>query len=392
VTPQQDRRSGQELDRRVSWRRSEDSLAARLVALELSLTGVLEQGASDEARARLLSGDLSGAVEALTWQCVSVSASGEEMPDERRAALQDALVAMQQLGSQIFQHELRLLARRLADCDAAIGRLRSLPSSNELLDHVCEELVVACGFGRAVLSRVDGAKWKPWMAHFGGGETDEKWFTDWVDRPIPLDGMVLESRILAERRPEAVYDTQTADVYRPIIVDAGHSSSYVVAPLIVDDVVIGFLHADYRSTGRKVDAVDRDVLWAFAQGFAQLYERAVLRERLLEQRERVRQVLAASDDLLADRGYELVLRPSDEGVPASAPTKPVPSFGPGEALEQLTERERDVLALVAVGATNQQIAEQLVVAESTVKTHVKHILRKLGVANRAQAISEFLRV
>jgi len=49
-----------------------------------------------------------------------------------------------------------------------------------------------------------------------------------------------------------------------------------------------------------------------------------------------------------------------------------------------------VLALVAIGATNQQIAEQLVVAESTVKTHVKHILRKLGVSNRAQAISQFL--
>ena len=153
------------------------------------------------------------------------------------------------------------------------------------------------------------------MAHFSGGDVDEQWFTDWVDRPIPLDEAVLESKILAERKPAVVYDTESADVHRPIIVDAGHSSSYVVAPIIVDDVVIGFLHADYKPTDRRVDAVDRDVLWSFAQGFAQLYERAVLRERLGDQRERMRQALAASDDLLEDRALDLVIA---TGAPPTA--------------------------------------------------------------------------
>jgi DNA-binding NarL/FixJ family response regulator len=58
----------------------------------------------------------------------------------------------------------------------------------------------------------------------------------------------------------------------------------------------------------------------------------------------------------------------------------------------LTERESEVLALVAVGATNAQIGARLLVAESTVKTHVKHILQKLGVTNRAQAVSQYLAV
>jgi DNA-binding CsgD family transcriptional regulator len=368
----------------ATWRHQEDALRVRLAGLHERARHDLGVEPGLEAVNRLLNGDLSGSAAALTSTCVGVT---EDACGDQQEQLRDLLVDLQVLGSRVFEHELGLLGQRLTDCDAAIARLSECTSSGDLLDHVCEELVLRCGFGRVVLSRVDGAEWTPWMAHFTGGAIDDTWFTEWIDRPIPLDGLVVESRILAERRPAAVYDTQSADVYRPIIVDAGHSSSYVVAPVIVDDAVIGFLHADYNPTGRRVDVVDRDVLWSFAQGFAQLYERAVLRERLVEQRERVRQALAATDDLLADRTAGLTL--DDPEGSTSLPlgrSLPVASTG-GPAL---TERESEVLALVARGATNAQIADQLVVAESTVKTHVKHILRKLGVANRAQAISQYL--
>jgi DNA-binding NarL/FixJ family response regulator len=51
----------------------------------------------------------------------------------------------------------------------------------------------------------------------------------------------------------------------------------------------------------------------------------------------------------------------------------------------LTPREREVLALVAEGASNRQIAQQLVVSERTARTHVSAILAKLGLMSRTQA-------
>ncbi|MFY1637978.1 response regulator [Solwaraspora sp. WMMB335] len=54
-------------------------------------------------------------------------------------------------------------------------------------------------------------------------------------------------------------------------------------------------------------------------------------------------------------------------------------------LSALTLRERDILALVAQGRSNQQIAETLVISERTARTHVSHVLRKLNLSSRTQA-------
>ena len=61
------------------------------------------------------------------------------------------------------------------------------------------------------------------------------------------------------------------------------------------------------------------------------------------------------------------------------------SRGAAEPLDQLTGREREVLTLIAGGRSNKRIALELGISEKTVKTHVGHVLAKLGVTDRTQA-------
>jgi DNA-binding NarL/FixJ family response regulator len=88
--------------------------------------------------------------------------------------------------------------------------------------------------------------------------------------------------------------------------------------------------------------------------------------------------IAAGDSLLSPSVTSRVI--------ARMVRQPAPDPSDEARLDELTPREREVLELVAGGLSNGEIAAALVIEESTVKTHVKRILLKLGVRDRVQAV------
>jgi DNA-binding NarL/FixJ family response regulator len=93
---------------------------------------------------------------------------------------------------------------------------------------------------------------------------------------------------------------------------------------------------------------------------------------------------AAAGDALIDAS--LTRRFIANITQAIRPVTLTPVAQPAAELQQLTARERDVLALIARGLSNSEIAAELTVEETTVKTHVSRILAKLGLRDRIQAV------
>jgi DNA-binding CsgD family transcriptional regulator/tetratricopeptide (TPR) repeat protein len=94
-------------------------------------------------------------------------------------------------------------------------------------------------------------------------------------------------------------------------------------------------------------------------------------------------------EALAGRARLVLARPAVEAPAPAEPESPAPQPGP---LDALTARELDVMALMAEGRTNREIAAALYISEKTASVHVSHILAKLGVRSRVQAVAVAHRV
>jgi DNA-binding CsgD family transcriptional regulator len=330
----------------------------------------------------------------VTAEIISRLSSDAEDGETDRAELGTMLVGLQTLRAEAHEHQVHERLHRLDALEAGLAPMRWVHDPDQLLHKVCETVVHACGFERAMLSRVEGSVWRPWKSYAVTDRQFEHRFAEWMRTTpeIPLDHLLLESEMVRRRGPAIVTSPESDPrVYRPMV-EASGLQPYVAAPLMPTGRVIGFLHADYESG--VVTELDRDVLWAFAEAFGQIFERAVLLSRLRAQRQQVREAMQTVEQVLEDLATGEIELASKGVRDSSAPRLPPgPSPAPGSRIESLlTPRELEVLALMATGATNSRIAEQLVITDGTVKSHVKRILRKLRAANRAEAIARYLRL
>jgi two-component system, NarL family, response regulator DegU len=126
------------------------------------------------------------------------------------------------------------------------------------------------------------------------------------------------------------------------------------------------------------------LLEALKAGAAGYVLKDARQEEVVEAVRRVREGESPLDPELAAR---LLRRLAVEGATRRAGSRP---GGAGPSVGQLTPRELEVLELMKLGLTNRQIAQELVISIGTAKNHVEHIIAKLGVSDRTQAVVKAL--
>lgn len=248
--------------------------------------------------------------------------------------------------------------------DQALKHLREVSGVDFLVSHLPRE-VVGLGYHRALFSWVDQMRWVAQSAYsLSGPEESEQLIRAGREKPY-VDLARLNEREAIHRRETILWTgIRDSDRVHPRLIRVTQSDSYIASPLVANNGVVGFIHLDLRADGNPVTAEDRAMISLFceAAGFA------LQRARAVEEANALRAFMRQTTTPLHEVPRQLAHDPM---------TLP------------LTRREAEVLELVARGMTNAQIGERLFVTEGTVKTHVKSLLRKLGVQNRTEAANVF---
>jgi DNA-binding CsgD family transcriptional regulator len=285
-------------------------------------------------------------------------------------------------------------ALRLEACERvrqAVDALAQLGPASEIVDRCPEAAAAAADLDRVVLSRIEDGMLVVERVHASGDRHNgvgEQLRQTRLRLAYPL----LECELLRRRQARLVADIDHAQPSRYAFLETLGWREYVAVPILVDAAAVGFLHGDRAPGRRPLAQLDADALEHFAAGFALVFERAVLRRRLRDQRREIRRIASwaeARTGEMSDGAIDLSGDLAEEADRRAAAPEMLTEDG---LATHLTAREIDVLRLMADGKTNGDIARQLFVSQGTVKFHVKNILRKMQASNRADAGARYLRL
>lgn len=282
--------------------------------------------------------------------------------------------------------ELAQRSASIAGIGRALDALRTVGSVTDLVSRAPTQ-VGELGYQRCMLSRVESNRWVAKSCYVQNDAELAAEILAVGSHSRALGHRLVESEILRRRSPVLVSRAQDDARVDPGFKRVTSTSSYVAAPIMVGPRVFGFVHADSPSDGREVGEFDRALVRTFSESLGYALERLFYQERLQTIRQQVTHLINGPQDVLDE-----MTSSSDEETSVSADIPPGRSQAIRSGMaEVLTRRELEVLACIAEGNSNTRIANRLFVSDATVKAHVRSILRKLGVANRAEAVSHYLR-
>ncbi len=237
--------------------------------------------------------------------------------------------------------------------------------SSTTAESACADL----GFTKAMFSWVYGPTWNPESVYVSPRLDPE--FDDLINAvdgsAVPLLRAPREADLVRYRRAFILDKREYRHSYRPLV-DLSHPAAYAAAPIVAGGRTVAILHVDRHSD--SLDDDDLTLLTRAAHLCGLSYATHECRDRLQRQRTAVQSALSAVS----------TLQSFDREAYYPEPQSITPSKN-----DSLTDREEAVLRLLATGASNRAIAQQLFISDGTVKSHVRHIFRKIGVETRAQA-------
>jgi LuxR family transcriptional regulator, regulator of acetate metabolism len=372
-------------------------LGRRVVATLESARSILNTDRiPDEDLRRIRDGDRHAALRQVE-QTSAAAASSLASGSSRRVRVLSVQQLLVELQSHWHEIQQDLLAQQMGMMGAvreALHRLRGAETMPQMIDRVAVEACRSCGVDRCVLMSLREGRLIEESVHFRHDpEGQEEWAAYAHAHPPAIDPRDPEIQLLRRHKAILVSDPATSRGVGDIA-DAARSSGYVGAPVMVRGSVIGTLFCD-RDPGETVDTVARDMLGFLAEGFGYALERTLLLGRMREQMGKIREMMAETNTTLDDMfeaGMSLRRDEATGDVDIVGRGPVMPFTNASRLMGLLTRREIEVIDLMARGASNADIANELVISGDTVKSHVKHILRKMRAANRAQAVSCYVRL
>lgn len=298
----------------------------------------------------------------------------ETVDPEARATTSRQLISVLRAQCDLLDNDFSWRVRPLSEIRNALGGLRGL-TPREMIHAAPVVLSREMAFGRAMISTVKGSLWVPQMLYIDGAATDaeSRRFATFVDgAQFQLSNAPLETELVRKRCGGLVVAPASDKRTFKEIVEISGCFGYVAAPIIVQGRAIGMLHADRPGARGRVCREHLDQLEAFTECLSVAFESAVLEEKAAQQRIEV-----------GNLGTDIDSPPDPDETAVSGWGRRLPE------ISSLTTREREIMEHVATGATNSQIARCLVISEGTVKSHLKHIAKKLNTPSRAAAVAVF---
>lgn len=289
--------------------------------------------------------------------------SRENMSFDRVGELVALLSRLRDLEMMIAAHHRSVTDDLQEQTGHALIRLSRCTTTDELVQSIPQQ-ATQLGFDRVLFSTVSSGTWQPRSVHCRGGSEWARMKTG--DRPttrftLPSAAanrhlaQVDEATMLARQQRESGF----------ALWQRSKSKDFWMLPIVHQHRVIAMIHADCQLQERIPSKPEMGALQRYCDQLA-----IVLAHRFGHDASRTLQPGVVAKSSTPARATQV-----DDNTVAA------------ELDGSLSEREIDVVRLMAEGMTNCQIGRRLTITEGTVKSHVKRILRKTASANRAEAVA-----